>query len=55
MQNGTIEGRLNVKLLYETLARLLSEAYNAKLTVTVRRRDEKPGPKNTEEERPIAV
>lgn len=54
--DGTVEGHLNVPLLYETLARILSEQYDGvKLKVTVSRKSETPDPAETEEDRPIAM
>ncbi len=58
MLNGTVEGRLNVPLLYETLARILNERDTGiKVSVTVRRKDGTAAARDLEreEERPIAV
>jgi len=37
---GTFENHLNGQLFYETLARILSEQYGVKVTVTVRPKNE---------------
>lgn len=53
--NGTVEGHLNVPLLYETLRRIINEAHpEVELTVTVRRKDEAPD-ECQQENTPIAV
>lgn len=41
IEGGTVENRVNVDLVFQTLARLLGEQYGCKITVTVRPKEER--------------
>lgn len=45
---GTFENHLNGPLFYETLARILSEQYGVKVTVTVRPKRQISGDRSSE-------